>query len=188
MRFLVLLLLICISAPLKAQAPGGGAAPKAGAKTGKKKAKKDDSERPVDLNRLPAPFDRVLSNGLELQGKRKLLTLMSVKYEFLKTGRGKGIVWTLKANRDVTFRRLKQHLADYRDARFYYRTRRNTLIQKFHTQLNYPSIIDAGADNSERMLSQQVFQVWIPMTDTERRKVIAQESNFLVLKRPFKRP
>lgn len=171
--------------------PAAAQAPKPAKKPADKKAKVKKVARRVarrkegeaEYARLPAPFDDITGNAQDFEGKDKLLKIIGVRYDFAPTGGGKAIIWKMKANRDMTFRRLKTHMRSFREARFYYKSKTDRLLLKFQGQLSYPTLVDAGAGNNERMLRNQEFDLWIPLSDAERRKVLALESNHLVFTR-----
>ena len=73
-------------------------------------------------------------------------------------------------------------LREHRDVRFY-ETISKRPIEIIAGLLHYSQRVSLGASNNRMLGKDDVFNVWIDLTDTELRKVKAQRADTLVLRR-----
>jgi hypothetical protein len=102
--------------------------------------------------------------------------------KFRARGDLESIVWTVRVEKAVTCRHLEAMLRNYRDVRFY-ETVSQRPIEIITGLLNYSQRITLGSSNNRLLGQDDVFELWIDLTDTELRKLKAQRADKMVLRR-----
>ncbi|MDP6444481.1 MAG: hypothetical protein QF805_11875, partial [Pirellulaceae bacterium] len=114
---------------------------------------------PEGMQALPAPFQRIASNSTELRAGG-MLTITRMRYEYIDEAGQMGIIWTLRANRKVTFSHLRTLVRLWRDARFYHQGTKGRVL--LHTTvLGYPGWLDQGAGSREFLGEGQTIEFWL---------------------------
>ncbi len=178
---IVLLLLCALVHPALAQQGDGdqGATKKTIIKPPAKKGK----EKEKAFARLPKPFEDIKGNAHTL-ADQGLFEIKKVKYGYIGGMQLNGIVWTLKARKPVTYRRALIFFRGFRDARFFYKGEETgTRVLIHSTVLEFPPHFRSSASASKQMLVGEELDVWVPLTDIERRRIVGQDANNFELRR-----
>lgn len=148
---------------------------------GDKQSLAEAAPESVDPDLLPPPLNLIRSNlrGLEATG---YFSVGPARWETTSAGEYR-LVWSLRVTRTITARHAEALLRGFRDARFYYTLDNGTLVPVLSTLLHYSDRIVQGAANNRLLQREDLFEVWISLTDLQQRKLIAQQADRLVFRR-----
>ena len=148
-----------------------------------------DEERSV-FARFPEPFEYLKTNIHEIE-ESGYFEILATRYDILRDDRKeRGIIWTLRAKKNMTYRHVKRLLNRFRDVRFYLEKQRDnglTQIEAHSTLLFYPIYIDAGIAESQRLLQGTRMEIWIDLNSSEIRRILAKEVTRVVFQHPAAR-
>ena len=139
-----------------------------------------EEPRPEEnLDFLPSPFPRIRCNvrSLESSGYFKIEAV-----EFRARGDLEAIFWRVRVEKAITCRHIEALLREYRDVRFY-ETISERPIEIVTGLLQYSQRVSLGTSNKRLLGQDDVFEVWIDLTDIELRKLRAQRADTLVFRR-----
>jgi len=132
-----------------------------------------------NLNFLPKPLPFVRCNILSLE-RTGYFRIESVEYR--ARGDLEAFVWTVRVEKAVTCRHIEALLREYRDVRFY-ETISKRPIEILAGLVHYSQRISLGSSDNLLLGQDDVFELWIDLTNVELRKLRAQRADKLVLRR-----
>ena len=138
----------------------------------------------ADFNTLPAPLDAIEGNVMDLESDG-LFRILDVEYGILEGSGDKGIMWTLAARKNVTYRHALLHFSKYRDVRFY-DAKDDLQFEVFSTLLFFPKQFEDRAIQGDVMRRNDVIFIWLYLDKIDVRKIKGQESNKVVFSKTRK--
>lgn len=138
--------------------------------------KKSDEK---NLKFLPSPLSAVQGNVLSLENTG-YFRIEDV--DFRARPDLDSVVWKVRMKKPATCRHIEAMLREYRDVRFY-ETVSQRPIEILTGLLYYSQRVSLGSASNLMLGQDDVFEVWIDLTDTEVRKLRAQRADRLVLRR-----
>lgn len=139
----------------------------------------DEARPEKNLNFLPSPLPFVRCNVRSLE-RTGYFRIEDVAYR--ARGDLESLVWTVHVEKPVTCRHVEAMLRDYRDVRFYETIERRR-IEILTGLLHYSDRVVQGSSNNRLMGRDDVFEVWIDLTNVELRKLKSQRADSLVFRR-----
>jgi hypothetical protein len=130
---------------------------------------------------LPDPLDKI-SGNMEIFEENGLFRIDSVKFGPGGDRHEDAVVWTLRANRSITFRHVGILLRNFRDVRFYAfgRNAGRPILSKL---LYYSPLIEADAINGEVLPKDGPIEVWLYIDRVEVRRLVNQKADTVVFRR-----
>jgi len=151
-------------------------------------------------DKLPSPYETITGNigVLERDG---LFTITGAKFDTVGYLHEDAVVWTLQANRPVTYRNIEIVLRPIRDVRFYRRPkpsspadsgradkdkRTRSPAEVHSTILFYSDTITTGAANGDSLARGQSIDVWIYIGPSDVTRINTERANRLVLREYYR--
>lgn len=135
---------------------------------------------------LPPPLEDVDGNMLDFE-KNGHLTIEQMKFRKVGRYNKSAMVWTLKANKPLTYQYVNMILRDFRDVRFYLERPENknkglrALTREVHfTTLDYDQYIKDGAANGRMLARDDTFDIWIYMDKLDVNRLKFERTNRVV--------
>ena len=123
---------------------------------------------------MPKPFEKITGSTTDLE-RDGLFKIVKHEYGFVPANNRYGLIWTLKATKNVTFRHAMVELHRVRDVRFYKKTKR-FLVEVHSALLYYPGTFTSFASNGEALRKGEEFLVWVYIDKLEK-AVLLQRAN-----------
>jgi len=132
-----------------------------------------------DIATLPDPLQKITTNILDLE-RDGLFQITGVRFGPNNFDQKDAIIWTLLANRPLTWRHVEIVLHRYRTARFYDSGKRGRRA-KFSTLLFYHPQIETDASGDTFLPKGVSFDVWIYLDRHDRLQLSNRKIDTLIL-------
>lgn len=136
-------------------------------------------ETAAEIHKLPAPLDDIFVNSSDFED-RGYFEVTNLEFKKASTNKKDSFVWTLRANKSMTFRHVEIVLQRFRHAHFYSRVK-NIGRPVYSTLLHYSPALEIDAANGEILPRGGTIDVWINVSPLDVAKIHGAKASNLVL-------
>ena len=150
----------------------------------------DTADDKPDLTLLPRPLSYINSNITDIE-EAGYFKILDARYGALRENTTQmAIVWTLRAEQNMTYRRAKLFFDQFRDVRFYYvktyekeENKPTRYVEVHSTLLYYSRFVDVGSVNGESLRRGSRLEIWMYIDTNDIRRALGREANRVVFSR-----
>lgn len=139
---------------------------------------------------MPKPLDAIESNLHDLEANG-FLTIVSGSYQVINNGQDQAIVWSVRANRALTYRYILMQVRALSDVRLFKTLGAETAdpsLQEVHSmQLYFSPELEERAAGSRLFARDDFFDIWVYLEPVEVQKIRSLSADRAIFRAPKRR-